>query len=145
MPRKGWMLHQASFRRVVEFDASPPLGAGVDVTAAAVAMAGSWWSWCFNPPLSLSGKPSVTRLAIVNNFSVFAATSCCRCRLPRPICQTLWESRDQKAKLTGRCQLFLSPHNRGIEAAKESARRRAWRFKAEKAETESLVDAFMES
>lgn len=65
------MLHQASFRRVVDLDASPPLGAGVDGTVAAVAMAGSWWSWRFNPPLSLSGEPSVTRLVIVNRFSVF--------------------------------------------------------------------------
>lgn len=43
MPRKGWMLHQASpLRRAVDLDASAPLGVGVDVAAAAVAMASSW-------------------------------------------------------------------------------------------------------
>lgn len=98
------MLHQASFRRIDDLDASPPLGVGVDagvdadvaVAVAAVAMAGSW-SWCFTPP---SGIPSAARLAIVNNVSVFASTSCCRCRfsaqnMPRPKCQALCESRIQ--------------------------------------------------
>ncbi|UKZ93910.1 uncharacterized protein TrAFT101_008812 [Trichoderma asperellum] len=42
-----------------------------------------------------------------------------------------------RARLSGR--YVLSPHTKDIEAAKESARRRA-----ERAETESLVDAFME-
>lgn len=47
-----------------------------------------------------------------------------------------------KAELTGRYE--LSSHNRDIETTKESASKRAWRYKAGKAETESLVNAFME-